>query len=81
MDKSGFSTTCKESLEDALAQRVSDFRLDAALQVRLRAVGWACCYAAVSHHQAAWGRRGPGHHLHHVKHVIPRVLVRSPGCV
>jgi hypothetical protein len=35
MDKSGFSTTCKESLEDALAQRVSDFRLDAALQVRL----------------------------------------------
>jgi hypothetical protein len=34
MDKSGFSSSCKESLDDVLTQRVSDFRLDAALQVR-----------------------------------------------
>lgn len=42
IEKSGFSSTCKTTLEDVIAERVADFRLDSGLQVR-RAV--LCCGA------------------------------------
>lgn len=38
IEKSGFSNTCKTTLEEVIAQRVADFRLDAGLQVRWRRV-------------------------------------------
>lgn len=38
IEKSGFSSTCKTTLEDVIAQRVADFRLDAGLQVRHHAM-------------------------------------------
>jgi hypothetical protein len=32
MDKSGFSSACKQELEDQIAHRVGDFKLDTALR-------------------------------------------------